>query len=270
MLSDLESGNKSKLLSIIIPVFNQLTYTQQCLEALYQTISTDDTEIIVVDDCSSDGTSSFLETQKDRIHWIRNKKNLGFGGGCNAGAQVSTGKYFVFLNNDTKPQADWIEPCLKHFEDPMVGIVGSKLLYPDGTIQHGGIQFSRMPNFPMDFPLHRFRGMKSDDPLANKSEEVHAITAACLFIPRKLFMWLKGFPEEYGMYFEDVDLNMQVRAMGRKIIYEPRSVVIHYESKSTSPEAGNELLGKAAHIFYSKWGSKLPTLLSKSLVSPIV
>jgi len=260
MLKDSQMQS-SKTVSIIIPVFNQVEYTKQCLEALYTTIDLEDCEIIVVNNASTDDTQNYLRTQENRIKCVNNEKNLGFGGGCNTGAKIAKGKYFVFLNNDTKPQPNWIEPCIQHFNDPMVGIVGNKLLYPDGTIQHGGIQFVRMQNPPVDFPLHRFRGKKSDEPLANRCEEVHAITAACMFIPRKLFWWLKGFPEEYGMYFEDIDLNMQVREMGRKIIYEPRSVVIHYESKSTSSQVGNELLTKAANIFYQKWKPRLEKLL---------
>ena len=107
--------------------------------------------------------------------------------------------------------------------------------------------------------------MKWDDPQANRCEEVHSITAACLFIPRELFWSVGGFSEEYGMYFEDTDLNMKIRALGRKIIYEPRSVVIHYESQSTPIHVGNELLIRSVHIFYAKWRDKLENLLAGNI-----
>lgn len=251
-----------KKVSIIIPVYNQVAYTEKCLKALYDTGSDELAEIIVVDNASTDQTSVYLKSQEPRIVSIRNEKNLGFGGACNAGAKEANGQVLVFLNNDTEVHKDWLKQPVKHLlKNPNVGIVGSKLLYPDGTIQHAGIHFIARPDFKIaHWPDHRFRGVPQTDSNVNRCEPVSAVTAACLFITRELFWRVGGFPEEYHMYFEDVDLNLKVRSLGYQVIYEPSSVVTHYERRSTANETGNELMANAARIFYSKWSYRLTSL----------
>jgi len=255
---------QAPILSIIIPVFNQVNFTRQCLESITQNTPYGLYEIIVVDNASADETPSLLQSWGGGLRFIRNEKNMEFGRACNQGAKIARGEYVVFLNNDTVPLPKWAEHAIEHFKhDPQVGIVGSKLLYPDGTIQHGGVEFVHMPRMPDGiWPQHRFRGVQSEYPEANVCEEVEAVTAACLFIPRKLFLELGGFSEEYRMYFEDMDLNLRVRALGRKVIYEPKSVVTHYESKSTLSELANQLLLQSAALFDQKWGNRIERVLS--------
>ena len=247
----------SPLASIIMPVFNQIRFTKQCMESIRQNTPPGLYEIIVVDNASTDETSQYLKSCGNHVRSIQNGKNMGFGFACNQGAKVSWGEYLVFLNNDTKPLVGWLENSIEHFKrDPKAGIVGGKLLYPDGTIQHGGIELVEHPGHPLNHTfLSRFHGLASDHPPANRCEEVQAITGACLFIPRPLFWEVGGFSEEFGMYFEDFDLSLRVQALGKKVIYEPRSVLVHYEGKSGSnnTKGNEELLLRAAKVFYLKW-----------------
>jgi GT2 family glycosyltransferase len=260
-------ANPAPELSIVIPVFNQVAYTKQCVESLLKDASSSPVpyEVIVVDNASTDETSAYLESVNSRVRSKRNPANLGFGPACNVGAKLAQGRFLVFLNNDTVPLNHWIEPCIQRLKsDEDIGIVGNKLIYPDGTIQHGGIEFVSRKAPPLShWPVHRFRGLPAHHPAALESAEVGAITGACLFIKRELFWSVGGFTEDYVMYFEDVDLNLKIRKLGKKIVYEPRSHVVHFESKSTSQREGNELFLKAAQIFYTRWAPELKELLGE-------
>ncbi len=262
-----KGGQKRKQFSIIIPVYNQVDYTRVCLEKIYANTDPDiNFEVIVVDNASTDETPSFMKEATERypdLHYIRSEQNLKYAGGCNLGAQKAKGKYLVFLNNDTEPQPGWLRNAWKAFqEEKNVGILGAKLLYPDRTIQHCGIEFQNSKiNDRFIWPFHRYRFAREDNPLVNRREDVHAVTGACLFIPRNLFQKTGGFDEAYGMYFEDTDLCFTVKAMGKRVVYEPSVVVIHHEGKSTAHlDTIHELNEIAAERFYQKWEDELVTI----------
>jgi len=249
--------------SIIIPVFNQIAYTKLCLEMLYANTPEDlSFEVIIIDNASSDGTAEFLNvaTQRYRNLWvIRNNENLLFAKACNQGAQAAGGEYLVFLNNDTEPLPGWLEQGLARLKsDPAIGIVGSKLLYPDGTIQHCGIEFLPRSDLAPPYnvwPMHRYLNAAANDPRVNTSEEVPMVTGACLFISKKLFQAIDGFCPDYGLYFEDIDLCMKVHKQGKIIWYEPQSVLVHHESKSSPPsrEHLDSMCMTASVLFYKRW-----------------
>ena len=258
------SSGKRPDVSIIIPLYNQVEYTRKCLQAIYRNTCPDVSfEVILVDNASQDETPQFLKQaaeQYQNLRYLRNQTNRYFAHACNQGAEIARGRYLVFLNNDTEPQSGWLKAALQRFRsEKNIGIVGSKLLYPDGTIQHCGIEFMQdvHPDYKI-WPLHRHLHQPADLPEANRPEEVHAVTGACLFIPRKLFKRVNGFSEEYRMYFEDTDLCFKVRREGYRIFYEPQSVVIHYEGKSSSDRKTiDELNTRAAKIFYRKWEKEI-------------
>ena len=276
-----ESRHSSKykdaapLVSIIIPVFNQIKFTSSCLEALFQNTPLERIyEVIIVDNASSDGTREFLKEARKRypkLKTLTNKENLLFAKACNQGADIAGGDYLVFLNNDTEPLPGWLDPPLERFEsDESIGIIGIKLLYPDRTVQHCGIQFYRSVNPTyVIWPLHRYLHSSSDDPRVNVPQDVHAVTGACLFIRNELFRRIGGFEERYGMYFEDTDLCFKARKAGKRVFYEPGSVAIHHEGKSSpSREIIDEFNEKAAHMFYKLWDKdlyvyELETLIEK-------
>ncbi|MCL4465443.1 MAG: glycosyltransferase [Chloroflexi bacterium] len=246
--------------SIIIPVFDRWFYTQLCLEALSRTLAgRSDFEVVIVDNGSSDGTPAGLAALRPPYRVITNRLNLGFACACNQGAQAATGEYLVFLNNDTVPTAGWLDNLLGVAErDARVGIVGSKLLYPDGTIQHAGVAMTDELT-----PVHIYYAFPADYPPANVDREYQAVTGACLLTRRDLFRSVGGFDEQYVNSYEDVDLCCRVYSLGMKVVYCARSVIYHFASVSENrhdmDEANQELL-------LSRWkGSLKPDLRERYL-----
>ncbi len=263
--------------SIIIPVFNKLEFTRKCIETLYEVTSIDNNfEVIVVDNGSSDGTKEFLDfaiTKYPNFRFIENKNNLGYAKANNQAAEISKGEFLVFLNNDTEPLNGWLESGINKLKsDDNIGIVGAKLLYPDRTIQHCGITFIGTNNSKMPiWPVHRLRGVDEKYKGVQEEKELLAVTGACLFIKKELFVELNGFDKEYGMYFEDIDLCFKVKKLSKKILYEPNCVLIHHEGKSgISQNEIDKLNLRAAEIFFSKWHNEINIVLENNLQKDIL
>lgn len=237
--------------SIVIPVYNQCKYTKNCLEAIESNTKKEIYEVIVVDNASSDDTQAFLASYARKSKIIRNENNLGFAKACNQGAKAARGKYILFLNNDTIAQKNWLHEMLKTIEaDPSIGVVGSKLLFPDGTIQHAGVVIAAS-----GFGYHLYRGLPGNAPCANIRREFRAVTGACLMIDRDLFHEIGGFDERYINGCEDTDLCLRVIQNGRSIVYNPRSVLIHHEGQSENRESKMDYNRK---LFLSKWPNISP------------
>ncbi len=211
--------------SIVIPVYNKIAYTLACLKSLATHASTASFEVIVVDDCSSDDTAERL-ADVDGVRTIRNAQNLGFVGSCNAGAAAAQGEYVLFLNNDTVVTRGWLEALLRCFaEESDAGLVGAKLVYPDGRLQEaGGIVFRDGSGWNYG----RFEDPA--DPRYNFRREADYCSGAAILLRRALFEQLGGFDQRYApAYYEDTDLAFAVRAAGLEVYYEPHSTVIHFE-----------------------------------------
>jgi GT2 family glycosyltransferase/radical SAM superfamily enzyme YgiQ (UPF0313 family)/thioredoxin-like negative regulator of GroEL len=220
---------KAYVASIIVPVFNKVELTQQCLVKLAEVTQDLDYEVIVVDNHSTDGTAEFLSRLGGDVQVIRNQENLGFAKACNQGARAARGRSLVFLNNDTIPLKGWLTALVQEVErHPDVAVVGSKLLYEDGTIQHAGVAFSRTTFSP----YHIYRGLPADSPAVSRRRELQCVTAACMLVRRDVFASVGGFDEGYRNGFEDVDLCLQIHERGWRIVYQPESVLYHLESRT--------------------------------------
>ncbi len=147
--------------SIVIPTHGHNGMTESCVMATLSTLGRGtDAKIIVVDDASPERI--VLPSEVDsRVTVIRSKENLGFAGACNLGAAQSQASFVVFLNNDTTPQAGWLDSMMACAEiDTAIAIVGARLLYRDGTVQHAGIVFNQR-----DGELqHVYRGFPGEHP----------------------------------------------------------------------------------------------------------
>lgn len=209
--------------------------TFACLEQLYE--HTDDYELIVVDNGSGDETRHL--DGPDIL--IRNAENRGFAVACNQGAQLASGDVLVFLNNDTEPHAGWLKPLLDALNGPNVAIAGPMLTYPDGRIQHAGVDF---------------RGQGSTFEAYNIQEprpfgDVKAVTGACMAIRADVFD-IFAFDEQYQNGYEDIDLCLKVRDGGWRIVYVPDSIVTHHESAS-GPERFAHVRENVARL-QERWG----------------
>jgi len=234
--------------SIIIPVWNKVELTQQCLVALGSATEDVSFELIVVDNHSTDSTPQLLSSLGGDVRIITNDENLGFAKACNQGAAVATGEYLVFLNNDTIPLKGWLSALVDEVRThPDVTVVGSKLLYQDGTTQHAGVAIDRN-NLT---PYHIYNGFAADHPAVNKRRELNSVTAACLLIRRPAFAELGGFDEGFLNGFEDVDLCLRVREKQGRIVYQPRSVLYHLESQTPGRKEHDQA---NAHRLRHRWG----------------
>ena len=215
--------------SIVIPVHDKFAVTYHCLAALLFAHVGTSFEVIVVDDASHDQTTT-LEDLVSGITVVRNEENLGFVGSCNHGAARARGRYVTFLNNDTEPTAAWLDEVVTVFDNfDGVGLVGSKLIYPDGRLQEaGGVVWAdgNPWNYGRDANAHR--------PEFNYTRQADYLSGAAITLPRSTWEAVGGFSSEYApAYFEDTDLAFKVRAHGEKTVYAPFSVVVHHEGVSS-------------------------------------
>lgn len=224
--------NSDIYVSIIIPVFNKAEYTRECVKSLIDTLPGPGIETIIVDNGSTDSTEMYAKTLPPGFLYIKNGLNLGFAKACNLGAGAARGKYLVFLNNDTIALPNWLEEMVKTAEEEKnVGVVGSRLLFPDGTIQHAGILLAQSGSDPL-YALHNFYRLPGNQPEANVLRDYQAVTGACMLIRRDIFIKVNGFDEHYINGYEDIDLCLKVRHEGYRVVYCPKSVLYHHESVS--------------------------------------
>ncbi len=217
--------NDKAEVSIIIPVFNNAKYTFNCINSISENTKGVEYEIIIVDNASTDQTSKVLKEMKN-LTVVTNTENLGFVEACNIGARAASSKYLVFLNNDTEVKEGWLKALVDTAKmDAPVGMVGAKLLYPDGKLQEaGGIVWD-------DGSAWNYgRGDDPEKPEYNYLREVDYCSAACILVRKDLFEKVNGFDIRYiPAYCEDSDLAFTIRKFGYRVLYQPQSEVIHFE-----------------------------------------
>ena len=242
--------------SIVIPVFGAFAHTLACLRAIAAHPPAGAFEVIVVDDASPDDSLANLRAI-DGIRVHARAANGGFIAACNDGAALARGDVLVFLNNDTVPQPGWLDALLDTFDaHPDAGLVGAKLLYPDGRLQEaGGVVFADGSGWNYG----RF-----DDPGDCRYahlRDADYVSGAAIAIPRTLFERLGGFDLRYApAYYEDTDLAFAVRAAGLRVLVQPASLVVHDEGTTSGTDVNTG--PKAAQVrnqavFAGKWRDAL-------------
>lgn len=226
------TSDHQPLVSIILVNYNGIGVIGNCLRSLNQWLKTIPHEIIVVDNNSQDGSPELVEQQFSEVQLIRLENNRGFGAGNNAGARIAKGEFLLLLNTDTELTGD-ILPVLVSLmkEHPEVGIIGPKLLNPDGTLQIStaweisiqGESKTRKRLKQYEFPAYQI----DIDKAFNHTHAVDVIVGAAFFIRKHLFDDLGGFDERFFMYFEESDLCQRARGLGWKIFYTPEVSLIH-------------------------------------------
>jgi O-antigen biosynthesis protein len=244
------------LISILIPCYEQFSHTLHCLNSLQASPPSFPYEVIVVDDASASNDYAALESITG-LRLVRNTTNRGFIKSCNYAATLAKGRYIYFLNNDTLVLAGTIDELVKTFDFfPQTGLVGSRLIYPDGQLQEaGGIVWKD----GSAGNVGRF-----DSPYAPAYSHLRIVdycSGASVMVPRKLFLGEGGFNTAYApAYYEDTDFAMRLKAKGYAIHYQPLSTLVHYEGIS---HGSNENAGLKRHqisnqsTFFKNWHIRL-------------
>lgn len=242
--------------SIIIPVYNQFAYTYHCVASILRNSGDVTYELIIANDCSTDLTTRIDEILPG-VKCITTPENLRFLRNCNHAASYARGKYILFLNNDTQVQKDWLAPLVTLIECAQdIGMVGSKLIYPNGLLQEAGGILWRDGS-----ACNYGNGQNPSMPQFNYVKEVDYISGASIMLSRKLWDEIGGFDETFApAYCEDSDLAFTIRKMGYRVMYQPKSVVVHFEgiSNGTDTTTGQKHYQvENQKKFYKKWKKEL-------------
>lgn len=243
--------------SIILPVFNNLKLTLECLLSISEHSNPGISyEIIVADDASLDETAQVLSLIPN-LRLIRNESNLGFLRNCNGALERVKGNYVLYLNNDVQVTAGWLDIMLDTFNSyPNVGAVGPRFLYPSGHLQEAGAAFRSDGAADMV-------GL-NEDPLQARfsyARRVDYVSGACLILPTPLAKQLGGFSEDYlPCYCEDSDLCLRIQEAGYFVYCNPAATIVHHLSKTTGvvdPGFKLRCISKNLVTLQSKWMSRL-------------
>ena len=254
---------QNKRIVVLIPSYGSWMWTERCLRALGQTEAFQLSDVYVVDDCSIAPPPERLKDVYKEILWRRNETNLGFIGSCNSLLRTlpsKTYEYVHLLNNDTEPQPGFLIEALRVLDcDPGAAIVGAKLIFGDGRIQEEGAMV-----FSDGSTESIARGKKLRLVQVEENRSVDYCSGASLLIRFGLFKSLGFFDSRFSpAYYEDTDLAFAVKQKGFDVIYCPKSVVIHHESKSYGSSGKSAIqtnvVSENRRKFREKWSKQLET-----------
>ena len=247
--------------TILIPVFNHLSTTLECLASIaaHSNVGGLTFEVLIANDGSTDATAQLLATIPN-LRLVNQPENLGFLRNCNAAVAYANGRLLVLLNNDVQVTAGWLGTLVDCLESgPDIGAVGPRVVYPSGWLQEAGTRLLRdggaelvgLNDLP-DLPRYRY------------SRDVDYCSGACLLLRTADFERLQGFDERYApAYCEDSDLCMRLRAEGKRIVYCAGATVVHRLSTTSDSIPGDYKLRCIARnltTFAGRWQADLDRL----------
>ena len=251
--------------TLLIPTYGNLKYTVECLSSIAVAGAQVSYEVLIADDASSDRTAERL-ADVPNLRVLAHPENLNFLRNVNRALPQVRGEYCVLLNNDVQVTAGWLDALVEAAKaDPKVGAVGPRILYPSGHLQEAGCSFR--PDCTSDMVgLTQAAGL----PQFSYARAVDYCSGAALLVRTALFREVGGFSEEFApAYCEDSDLCLKLRAAGYRVLYEPRSTIVHHLSKTTAAQDSAEkltLIGRNLDRFARKWQSTIDTLSDVRLI----
>ncbi len=249
--------------SLVILTRDKVSLLEQCIESLFERTNYSNFEVVVIDNGSiEEETLQYFESLKKRAHVkvVRDDRPFNFSALNNLGVQHCTGEIIGFLNNDLEfTDSLWLEKMVVQAIRKEVGAVGARLLFPNNLLQHGGVILGIG-----GVAGHNHKGRPKEDPgyfnRAILSQNLSAVTAACILVRREVFEQIKGFDELLSVAFNDVDLCLRIRKEGYKIVYEPQAELYHHESASRGYENTPEKFARferEVDFMKSRWGDVL-------------
>lgn len=229
-MSPLEEHRGS--VTIVVVCWNGRDLLGPCLGSLREQTYAGPVEIVVVDNCSTDGSAEFVEREFPEVRLIRSPAN-NYAAANNLGAASSSSEYIVCLNTDTRVEPDWLDALVSCAEtDPRIGVVGSLVLDSSGRIASSGID----PREGFTW-VDRQQGEPRE---AATGGDVFGVSGCAVLYRRACWDQVGGLDEDFHMYYEDVDMSLRCRAAGWRIVSCPRSVV-HHECHASIEKADREL-----------------------------
>ena len=229
--------------SIVVVTWNAKLYVLECLESLYAHPSSRATEIIVVDNDSSDGTPEAVRAEFPRVKVIQNRTNMGFANGNNIGMATAKGRYLCLVNSDVAVPAGCIDTMLNYLEEhPRVGLLGPRMLAPDGST---GLSVKNFPTvwntFCCALGLHSLfpnsRVLGGFEPRSfpySNTSDVEVVSGWFWVVRREAIAEVGGLDERFFMYGEDIDWCRRFREAGWRVVYCAAAEALHYGAASSS------------------------------------
>jgi len=251
-------------ISIIIVNYNVKEFVLNLLESLKKAVVSLNTEIIIVDNASDDGSVEVLKDKHPDIKLISNKKNVGFGAANNQALEIAVGNYFLLINPDAIVKENTLTEMISFFEsNSLAGIAGCKVLNPDGTLQLAcrrgfpgpWTSFTKVMGLSKLFPKSKLFAKYNLTYLnENETYEVDAVSGAFLMLRKEVYEKIGGFDKQFFMYGEDLDLCYRAQSEGFKVYYVHSTEVIHYKGESTRRSKIDEtkIFYDAMHLFVKK------------------
>jgi GT2 family glycosyltransferase len=257
-------------LSIIVVNYNAKQYLEACLASIQETASGLRYELLVADNGSRDGSVEALRGRFPWVTWVLNEGNVGYARANNQGLEVARGRYLLLLNNDTIVLPSALARMIAFLEErPKAGIVGCKVLNPDGTVQGTARSFPGVMNalfgrhtlLTRAFPENRFyrRYILSRDEGPEGPMEVDWVSAACLLARREVYQDVGPLDEDFPLYFVDTDWCRRAKARGWQVWYDPGAEIVHHEHKGGTRASRRQvirmtmLMHTAAYRYFCKY-----------------
>lgn len=252
-------------ISIIIVNYNTKKLTIDCVDSIVKSVTNYSFEIIIVDNASTDGSLDAISKLKNppsqqankkpkvQIEIIKNSDNLGFSKANNQGIKIAKGKYVLLLNSDTKVKKNSIDELVKFADKTKdCGVVGSKLLNKDGSIQPSCFNFPTVWRAIKQYWLKYDKSLNKFAPNGQKPSEVEAVVGAALLVTPKAVIEVGLLDERFFFYYEDLDYCRRVRRVGLKVYYLPTAEIIHYHGASAEVDKSGSynLLVNSSKIYH--------------------
>jgi len=251
--------------TIVIPFKDRPRFLRTCLESILENTSNPNFDILGISNRSQSSETyrvmDEFRRRDRRIRFVEHNIPFNFSALVNHGVDLAPGEYIVLMNNDISvSNKEWLDAMLEHGQRKRVGVVGAKLLYPDGTIQHAGLSVQKSGHIG-----HMHKHYPGDSPgYMNRLicvQEVSAVTAALCLFTRDLHRVLQGFDEDrFGIAYNDVDFCLRAKALGRCNIFTPFALAYHHESLSRGyedTESKRSRFERERHSFWQRYQFRL-------------